>query len=97
MKLCPILINMSYLKIAFQPIQVSSIFKMAAQMAAKIALTLNHNNCRLLCHLLVILKAIFANSVDPDQTAPLGFDLGPHCLPVCKNRFEKFARIFSRR
>ena len=23
-------------------------------------------------------------------------DLGPHCLPVCKNRFEKFARIFSR-
>ena len=24
-------------------------------------------------------------------------DLGPHCLPVCKNKFEKFARIFSRR
>ena len=24
-------------------------------------------------------------------------DLGPHCLPACKNRFEKFARIFSRR
>ena len=24
-------------------------------------------------------------------------DLGPHCLPGCKNRFEKFARIFSRR
>ena len=23
--------------------------------------------------------------------------MGPHCLPVCKNRFEKFARIFSRR
>ena len=23
-------------------------------------------------------------------------DLGPHCLPVCKNKFEKFARIFSR-
>ena len=22
-------------------------------------------------------------------------DLGPHCLPVCKNRFEKFARLFS--
>ena len=41
----------------------------------------------------MILKVIFANSVDPDQTAP---DLGPHCLPVCKNRFEKFARIFSR-
>ena len=29
-------------------------------------------NCRLLCHLLVILKVIFANSVDPDHTAPLG-------------------------
>ena len=28
----------------------------------------------------------------PDQTAPLD----PHCLPVCKNRYEKFARIFSR-
>ena len=27
---------------------------------------------RLLLHLLVILKVIFANSVDPDQTAPLG-------------------------
>ena len=40
----------------------------------------------------MILKVIFANSVDPDQTAQ-----GPHCLPVCKNRFEKFARIFSRR
>ena len=24
-------------------------------------------------------------------------DLGPHCLPVGKNRFEQFARIFSRR
>ena len=23
--------------------------------------------------------------------------MGPHCLPVCKNRFEKFARIFRRR
>ena len=23
--------------------------------------------------------------------------MGPHCLPVCKNRFEKFGRIFSRR
>ena len=47
----------------------------------------------------MVLKVIFANSVDPDQTAPLGeqSDLGPHCLPVCKNRFEKFARIFSRR
>ena len=23
--------------------------------------------------------------------------VSPHCLPICKNRFEKFARIFSRR
>ena len=38
---------------------------------------------------------MFANSVDPDQTAPS--DQGPHCLPVCKNRYEKSARIFSRR
>ena len=50
------------------------------------------NSCCLLCHLLEILKVIFANSVDPDQTAYQG----PHCLPVCKNRFDKFARIFSR-
>ena len=50
----------------------------------------NHNNCRLLCHLLVILKVIIANRVDP-------LDQGSHCLPVCKNRFEKFAGIFSRR
>ena len=42
------------------------------------------------CHLLVILKVIFANSVDSDQS-----DKSPYCLPV--NRFEKFARIFSRR
>ena len=45
----------------------------------------------------MILKVIFAKSVDPDQTAPLGANLGPHCLPVYKNRFEKLARIFSRR
>ena len=30
--------------------------------------------------------------MDPDQQS----DLGPHCLPVYKNMFEKFARIFSR-
>ena len=35
-------------------------------------LSASHNYCRLLCHLLVILKVIFANSVDPDQTAALG-------------------------
>ena len=46
----------------------------------------------------MILKVIFAKSVDPDQTAPLGSsDQVPQCLSVCKNRFEKFARIFSRR
>ena len=33
--------------------------------------------------------------MDPDQTEQS--DVGPHCLLVCKNRFEKFARIFSRR
>ena len=56
--------------------------------------TSNHNNCRLRCHLLVIFKVISANSVDSDQEQS---DLGQHCLPVCKNRFEKIARIFSRR
>ena len=36
--------------------------------------------------------------MDPDQTASLGqSDQGPYCLLVCKNRFKKFARIFSRR
>ena len=42
----------------------------------------------------MILEVISANSVDSDQEQS---DQGPHCLPVCKNRFEKFARIFSRR
>ena len=37
-------------------------------------------------------KSFLQNSADPDQ-----FDLGPHCLLVCKNKFEKFAKIFSRR
>ena len=32
--------------------------------------------------------------MDPDQEQS---ELGPHCLPVCKTRFEKSARIFSRR
>ena len=32
----------------------------------------HHNYCRLLCLLLVTLKVTSANSVDPDQTAPLG-------------------------
>ena len=45
----------------------------------------NHKICRLLCLLSVTLKVIVANSVDPDQTAPLGqSDLGPHSLPICK-------------
>ena len=54
-------------------------------------LTANHNNCRLLCHLLVILSH-FCKQCGPWEQS----DQGPHCLPVCKNRFEKFARIFSR-
>ena len=55
-------------------------------------LSASHSYCCLLCHLLVVLKVIFANSVDLKEQS----DQGPHCLPVCKNRFEKFARIFSR-
>ena len=36
--------------------------------------------------------------MDPDKNAPREqSDKGPHCLPICKNRFEKFASIFSRR
>ena len=33
--------------------------------------------------------------MDPDQTAPQS-DLGPYCLPICKNMFEMFARRCSR-
>ena len=58
-------------------------------------LTSNHNNCRLLCHLLVILKVIFAKKCGPRSDC--SSDQGLHGLPVCKDRFEKFARIFSRR
>ena len=31
--------------------------------------------------------------MDPEEQS----DQGPDCLPVCKNRFEKFTRMFSRR
>ena len=41
-----------------------------SRLTLKVPVT-SDNYCRLLCHLLVILKVIFANSVDPDQTAPL--------------------------
>ena len=45
----------------------------------------------------MILKVISAKSVDQVRLLlEEQSDLGPHCLPVCKNRFEKFARIFSR-
>ena len=37
----------------------------------------------------MILKVVYANSVEQS-------DQGPHSLPVCRNRFGKFARIFSR-
>ena len=46
----------------------------------------NHNYCRLLCHLLVILKVIFANSVDPDQTAPLGAVWSGSTLFACMQK-----------
>ena len=48
------------------------------------ALTLNY--CRLLCHLFVILKVIFANSVDPDQTAPLGAVWSGSTLFACMQK-----------
>ena len=60
--------------------------------------TLSHNNCGLLCHLLAILKPLLQTVwsqirlVSREQSAQ-----GPFYLPICKNRFEKFARIFSRR
>ena len=62
-------------------------------------LNCNSQQFRLLCHLSVILKVSFANSVDPDQTAPLGAVWSGSTLFACmkKNRFERFAKIFSRR
>ena len=48
--------------------------------------TANRNNCRLLCHLLVILKVISANSVDPDQTAPLGAVWSGSTLFACMQK-----------
>ena len=41
------------------------------QLQIRVGIHIHINYCRLLCHLLVILKVIFANSVAPDQTAPL--------------------------
>ena len=49
-------------------------------------LPLKRNYCRLLCHLLVILKVIFANSVDPDQTAPLGAVWSESTLFACMQK-----------
>ena len=46
-----------------------------------LTLELPINNCRLLCHLLVIFKVIFANCVDPGQEQS---DQGPHCLLYAK-------------
>ena len=40
-------------------------------------------------------KSYFCKQCGPRSDC--SFDLGPHCLPVCKTRFEKSARIFSRR
>ena len=55
-------------------------------------------HCRLLCHLFVILK-VFLQTMWTQIRLLLEeqSDQGPYCLPVCKNRFEKFAKIFSRR
>ena len=40
-------------------------------------------------YLLICLSNDFANSVDPDQTAPQEqSDQGPHCLPICKLKSE---------
>ena len=38
------------------------------------------------CHLLVIKKVIFANSVDPDQTAPLGAVRSRSTLFACMQK-----------
>ena len=51
-------------------------------------------SCRLLCHLLVILKVIFANNVDPDQRSSL---IWVHTVWRYAKIGLKFARIFSRR
>ena len=40
----------------------------------------------------MILKVVFANSVDPDQTAS---DLSPYCLPVGKNTGMKSLQKYS--
>ena len=51
--------------------------------------------CFVIC--LWFLQSLFANSVDPDQTAPLGAVWsGSTLFTSMLNRFEKFARIFSR-
>ena len=51
-----------------------------------LTLTANHNSCRLLCHLLIILKVIFANNVDPEQTAPLGAVWSGSTLFACMQK-----------
>ena len=42
-------------------------------------------------------KSHFGKQFGPRSDCSFKSNHGPHCLPVCKNRFEKSARIFSRR
>ena len=55
-------------------------------MVESILETASHNYCHLLCHLYVILKVIFANSVDPDQTAPVGAVWSGSTLFACRQK-----------
>ena len=60
-------------------------------------LSADHNNCCLFCLQLVILKVIFAISVDPDQTAPREAVWSGSTLFACMQKLVwKVARIFSR-
>ena len=68
-----------------------------AKFSLDVALKAPITTCRLLCHLPVILKVIFANSVDPDGKGSTKQAHAITLFAVCKNRFEKSARIFSRR
>ena len=48
------------------------------------------------CRLLKCFGAYLTNSVDPNQTAPVATDLGPHCLPVHFYLSIMLANICSR-
>ena len=65
-------VNLSYSGFVQKMVQVENNISQNDVQIDKSIVVVQAIKCRLLCLLPVTLKVIVANSVDPDQTAPLG-------------------------